>query len=217
MAKYKYLFFDLDGTIINTFEGVTRSFAYALESYGIRVSSLEELRPVLGPPLRDAFMNMYGFEEADAVDAVEKYRERYNNRFIAESELYPGIADTLKKLFSDGFVMAVATAKPEHFALPLLEHYGLKDYFHCIAGATLDKSRDSKKAVLAYLIDKLKITDNSEVLMIGDRKYDMEGAAHFGIDGMGVLYGFGSREEMEASPHVLLADDAADLYRKVTR
>ena len=217
MKDYKYLFWDLDGTIVNTFEGITRSFAYALDSYGIHVDDMNDLRPVIGPPLVDCFMNLYGFSEADATMAVEKYRERYNHTYVQESALYDGIKETIQKLSSLGFSHVLATAKPQHFADGLLTHYGLADSFSYIAGASLDKSRNSKTKVLAHIIDTLGITDMSEAVMIGDREFDLKGADSFGIDAIGVLYGFGSHEELSASPHIYLAKDAKDLYNYITR
>ena len=215
MKDYKYLFWDLDGTIVNTFEGITRSFAYALDSYGIHVDDMNELRPVIGPPLLDSFMALYDFSEADAAIAVEKYRERYNRTYLDESSLYDGIKEAIQRLSALGFRHVLATAKPQHFADGLLSHYGLADSFHYIAGASLDKSRNSKTKVLAHIIDTLGITDMSEVVMIGDREFDLKGAHSFGIDAIGVLYGFGSYEELSSSPHIYLAKDAKDLYNYI--
>ncbi|MBQ4528669.1 MAG: HAD hydrolase-like protein [Clostridia bacterium] len=212
MSKYKYLFFDLDGTIIDSFEGVTRSFAYALRHYGIHVEDMNELLPVLGPPLRDAFMSMYGFSEKDAIDAVAKYRERYSVHYVDESKLYEGIEDVLFRLYSDGFKIVLATSKPEHYARTLLEHFNISKYFYLISGASMDKSRDSKTKVLKYILEKLDIDDMSEACMIGDRKFDLCGANDLGIDAVGVLYGFGSFEELDACPNVFLAKSPEELY-----
>lgn len=217
MKKYKYLLWDLDGTIINSFEGITRSFAYALESYGIKVNDYNELRPVLGPPLRDAFMDMYGFDEEKAIEAVEKYRERYTVKFLEESEVYPGIDVILQKLCEEGFHNVLATAKPEKFAGALLDHFDLSRYFSFITGATMDKSRDSKEKVLQHIISELGIADASQAVMIGDRKYDLCGADAFGIDGIGVLYGFGSEEELKSCPHVFLAKSADEVYNYISK
>ncbi len=214
MNKYKYVLFDLDGTILNTFEGVTRSFAYALEHYGIYVKDLKELTPVLGPPLYDAFVSMYGFSHDSAIEAVAKYRERYSVKFVEESKLYPGIKDTIRKLSEDGFNLVIATSKPEHFARNLLDHYALTQYFSFFACASLDKSRDSKEKVLKYLIDELNLNPK-EAVMVGDRKFDLTGAAHFGIDAIGVLYGFAPDGELEKSPNVYLAKDADELYNYI--
>ena len=215
MKNYKYLFWDLDGTIVNTFEGITRSFAYALDSYGIHVDDMNDLRPVIGPPLVDSFVSLYGFSESEAIMAVEKYRERYNHTYVQESSLYDGIKETIQNLSAHGFLNVLATAKPQHFADGLLSHYGLTGSFRYIAGASLDKSRNSKTKVLAHIIDTLGIDDMSEVVMIGDREFDLKGANAFGIDAIGVLYGFGSYDELSSSPHIYLAKDAKDLYNYI--
>ena len=212
MKHYKYLLWDLDGTIVNTFEGITKSFAYALSSFGINVSDLNELKCVIGPPLLDAFMNFYGFSEEDAHIGVAKYRERYNSTYVEESSLYPGIKETIQTLSLLGYRHVLATAKPQHFADGLLSHYGLTDEFHLVVGASLDKSRNNKIKVLEHILSTLDESDVSKMVMIGDREYDLLGAAHFGIDGIGVLYGFGSHEELSSSPHIYLAKDAKDLY-----
>ncbi|MBQ4630013.1 MAG: HAD hydrolase-like protein [Clostridia bacterium] len=212
MSKYKYLLFDLDGTILDSFEGVAKSFAYALESYGIHVKDLNELLPILGPPLRDAFMELYGFSEEEAVRAVAKYRERYVHHYVEECTLYDGIIEMLSKLHANGFKIVLATSKPEIFARTLLDHFDISKYFHFITGATMDKSRDSKIQVLEYILSELDLTDKSEACMIGDRKFDLCGANELGLDAVGVLYGFGSFEELDACPHVFLAKSPEELY-----
>ena len=214
MKKYKYVLFDLDGTILNTFEGVTKSFAYALEHYGIYVKDLNELTPVLGPPLYDAFVSMYGFSHDKAIEAVAKYRERYSQKFVEESKLYPGIKDIIKKLSDDGYNLVIATSKPECFVDKLLHYYDLAQYFSFVACASLDKSRDTKEKVLGYLIDELKFNPE-EAVMVGDRKFDLLGADSFGIDAIGVLYGFAPDGELEQSPNVYLAKDADELYNYI--
>ena len=212
MKHYKYLLWDLDGTIVNTFEGITKSFAYALDSFGIKVNDLNELSCVIGPPLLDAFIDFYGFSEEDAHKGVEKYRERYNNTYVGESALYDGIKETIQNLSRLGYKHVLATAKPQHFAEGLLSHYGLIDEFHLVVGATLDKSRNNKIKVLEHIISTLGESDMSKMVMIGDREFDLLGADHFGIEAIGVLYGFGSYEELSSSPNIFLAKDAKDLY-----
>lgn len=217
MKKYKYLLFDLDGTIFDTFQGITRSFAYALDYYGIHIDDLKELSPVIGPPLYDCFVSMFGFDHQKALDAVAKYRERYNVKFIEESRLYPGIKEVLEKLSNEGFSLVLATSKPEHFAVDLLKHYHIFKYFTFVGCASLDKSRDTKNKVLEYIIQELGIEDKSQAVMIGDRKFDLLGAASFGIDAIGVHYGFAPQGELENCPHVYLAKNVEELYNYISR
>lgn len=214
---YKYLLFDLDGTITDSFEGVSKSFAYALESYGIKVDDLQTLRPILGPPLRESFVSLFGFSEEEALKAVEKYRERYVNHYLDENRIYDGIPELLKKLCDSGFRLILATSKPEKFSKAILDRFDLTKYFYYVTGASMDKSRDTKEKVLAHILDYLKISDVSEAVMIGDRKYDLDGASYFGMDAVGVLYGYGTKEELEAHPHIYIAKDTEDLYNYLTK
>lgn len=215
MSKYKYLFFDLDGTIIDSFEGVARSFAYALEGYGIYVKDLSELLPVLGPPLIDSFENIYGFSHEDGLEAVKRYRERYFVKCAEESRLYDGIEDVLAKLYNRGFKIVLATSKPDSLANIMLNHYDLAKYFYFVGGASMDQSRDSKVKVIEHILKTCSISDMSEVVMIGDRNLDLLGADSFGMDAIGVLYGYAAEGELENSPHVFLAKDTKELYNYI--
>jgi len=208
----QYLLFDLDGTLTDPKVGITTCVQYALQDFGIEEPDLDKLEPFIGPPLKDSFMQFYGMSEEQAETAVAKYRERYNKTYVEESSLYEGIKETIQNLSALGYKHILATAKPQHFADGLLSHYGLTDEFHLSVGATLDKTRDNKIKVLEHILATLGETDMSKLVMIGDREYDLLGAAHFGIDGVGVLYGFGSHEELSSSPHIYLAKDAKDLY-----
>ncbi len=216
MKKYEYLFFDLDGTITDSFLSVANSFKYALESYGIKVDDINSLRPVLGPPLRTSFESMFGFSPDEALKAVDKYRERYVNHYIEENRVYEGVPSVLEKLCNAGYKLVLATSKPERFATEIMRHFELDKYFYFITGATMDKSRDTKEKVLQYILEKLNLSDTSDILMVGDRKYDLDGAAQFGIDALGVLYGYGSKEELKAHPHVCIVRTPEELYDFIT-
>jgi len=211
MTKYQYLFFDLDGTIIDSSIGVCTCFAYALKAYGIEVSDLSELRPVLGPPLKYAFENFYGFSEEDSEAAVAKYRERYADVGIYECTVYEGIEKLFNKLNSAGYKLVLATSKPVIYAQKILEHFNLDSYFYNISGADFSRGISDKDEVLGDIISKLKLQDMSKVLMIGDRKYDLIGAEKFGIDALGVLYGFGDLEELSSYPNVGIAATVEDI------
>lgn len=211
LKNYKYLFFDLDGTVTDSCEGIYKSFVYALEYYGVKVDDVNSLRPILGPPLKDSFMNMFGFDEKKAEAAVAKYRERFSVKGLFENRVYDGVRELLSSLKGKGYITCLATSKPEEFAKRCLEYFKLDGLFDFITGATFDGARNTKEDVIGHIINTLGITDVGQILMIGDRKYDLLGAAEFGIDGLGVLYGYGSKEELELCPHIALADTPKDI------
>ena len=195
--KYKYCFFDLDGTLTNPELGITNSFMYALSKYNISVSERSELHKVIGPPLLDSFQRFYDFSYEDAKDAVDYYREYYTDKGIYENEMFPGISHLLEVLQKQGKKIILATSKPEHFAKIILDHFNLTKYFTFIAGANMDETRNKKDEVIEYALESCGITEMETVLMIGDREYDIIGAGKYGIDSVGVLFGFGSLEELE--------------------
>lgn len=208
---YRYLLFDLDGTLTDPKEGITKCFQYALESFGIHEPDADKLTWIIGPPLMDSFMHGYGFSKEQAELATAKYRERYTPVGWRENKVYPGIREALSQLRDAGFVLATATSKPENMARTILEHFGLAEYFAVIGGASLDLSRARKADVLRYTLERLGVEDTGGVLMIGDRKYDVEGAGKLGIACLGVLYGYGSEEELRTAGAVALVRDAAQL------
>lgn len=216
MKKYEYLLFDLDGTITDSFESVANCFCYALKHFGIEVKNISELRPALGPPLKDSFINLYGLSDEDAKRAVEKYRERYKIYNTLENKLYDGIDDILNKLQKEGYKLILATSKPEEYAVKILKYFNLDKYFYDICGASFDKSRSEKEDVLNYLLAKNKINDLKKAVMIGDRKYDLEAAGTLGLDAIGVLYGYGDIEELSSYKNVFLAPTPEMLYNYLT-
>ena len=195
---YKYILFDLDGTITDPFEGISKCIVYALESFGIKVEDTGGLVSFIGPPLFDQFKVYCGFDDEQAERAVKKYRERYSTIGWKECTLVEGTEELLRELKAQGKVLAVATSKPECFAVPILEHFGIDRYFDFIGGAELDHGgRNSKDAVIEYVLGKLGVVDRSEAVIIGDRFHDIDGAKKTGIGSVGVLSGYGSREELE--------------------
>lgn len=188
--------FDLDGTLTDPGEGITNSVAYALEKYGIEVSDKRELYKFIGPPLKDSFMKYYGFSEEKAEEAIVYYREYFRDKGIFENKVYEGVEDMLKKLHADGKKIVLATSKPEEFAVRILEHFDLKKYFDVAAGASMDSSRSKKGDVIAYAISLCAGFDKNTTVMIGDREHDIIGAKENGLKSIGVLYGYGSEEEL---------------------
>lgn len=211
MKNKKYIIFDFDGTIYDSGPGVTKSARYALESFGIKVESLEDLRPFNGPPLWNSFMEFYGFDWDKADKAVDKYREYYNIHGKMDGEIYKGIPELLRELKNAGKIVQLATSKSEKYFPELLELLHIEDCFDFYAGSTEDGSRSSKEDVLAYALKQSGIANPDEAVMIGDRKFDVIGAKMFGIDSIGILYGYGSYEEFEAEGATHIIDDVPSL------
>ncbi|MBR3972625.1 MAG: HAD family hydrolase [Oscillospiraceae bacterium] len=210
----KAILFDLDGTLTNNGEGIINCASLALEHYGIPVPSREEMRVFVGPPLHDTFVK-FGVPEEEAARAVEVYRSRYIPIGMFENEVYPGIEEMLKKLQAQGHKLYVATSKPEWMAQKILEHFDLAKYFTIICGATMDTSRSSKSAVIAYLL--AQCGGVSEAIMVGDTAYDVIGAKAHGIPTIGVSWGFGTVEDMEQAGAMSIAHTAEELFEQLQK
>ncbi len=208
---FDYLFFDLDGTLTNPAEGITNSFIYALNFYGIEIPSYEKLCSFIGPPLIDTFQNQFGFSKEQADQAVVKYREYFAEKGLFENSLYPEIDSLLAKLKTSGKKLVVATSKPEEYSVRIIEHFGLSRYFENVCGSNLDESRSKKDEVIEYAIERNKIQDRSKILMIGDRKHDVLGAKKTGLKSCGVLFGYGSRSELETAGADFIAGTLSEL------
>lgn len=208
---YDWIFFDLDGTLTDPGEGITNSVAYALKKEGIALPPRQELYRFIGPPLVESFMKFYGFSEEGAHRAVEEYREYFCDRGIFENRVYAGIDTLLGSLRAKGKRLVLATSKPEPFALRILEHFGLDGYFTFVAGALMDETRTAKGDVIAYALASCGITDPKRVLMVGDRFHDIHGAKQCGMDSLGVLFGFGSREELTKAGATYLAETVQEI------
>lgn len=210
---YQTILFDLDGTLTDPGEGITNSVAYSLRRYGIEVTDRTELYKFIGPPLYQSYMNFYGFDEATAHQAVEVYREYFGPKGLFENEVYPGMPELLSALKEAGKTLLVATSKPEGYARQILEHFDLAKYFDFIGGSTMDGSRIAKGDVIRYTLEQAGIENDGTLLMIGDREHDVLGAAESGIPCIGVLFGYGSREELTAAGAKYLAADVSDISR----
>ncbi len=193
---YNIFFFDLDGTLTDSSLGITNSVIYALKKFGIEETDRRKLYSFIGPPLTVSFEKYCGFSKEETKRAVEYYREYYRDRGIFENHVYDGMEEVLKELKNQGRTLVVATSKPEPFARQIIEHFRLAQYFDYVAGMELDGRRATKAEVIRYALDACKITDRSQVLMVGDREHDVIGAKAAGIDCLGILYGFGTREEL---------------------
>lgn len=207
------ILFDLDGTLTDPREGITRAVQYALASFGIREENLDRLCPFIGPPLFDSFQEFYGFGEEQARRAILEFQTYFKRQGMFENRVYEGMEQMLEDLKKTGVRLAVATSKPEPFAKQILEHFGLSGYFERVCGANLDETRGRKGEVIAYALEELGLQKaerpdwRSEVLMVGDRKHDVLGAHEHGIPCVGVLYGYGSRAELEAAEAEFLMEN----------
>ncbi|HNX13682.1 MAG TPA: HAD family hydrolase [Oscillospiraceae bacterium] len=195
--SYKIILFDLDGTLTDPGLGITNSVKYALERFGIHVGDNKQLYPFVGPPLIDSFMKFYGFSREQAEKAVVCFREYFKDKGIFENVPYAGIKKLLAELKAAEKTLVIATSKPEVFAKQILEHFGLAEYFSFVAGSTLDETRTVKSEVIEYALDSIGPVNLAECVMVGDREHDVLGAKAVGMDSIGVLYGYGSREEFE--------------------
>lgn len=215
MSKYDIILFDLDGTLTDPGMGITNSVMHALKKYGIEVENRETLYKFIGPPLIDSFEKYYGFSHEEAVKSVDYYREYYADKGIYENEVYNGIEAMLQKLSEERKKIILATSKPEPFAREILRHFGLDKYFLFAAGSTMNETRTNKADVIEYALCECGITEKSSVVMVGDREHDIIGANKNGIDSIGVLFGYGSREELENAGATYIAESVEDIIKYV--
>ena len=209
---YNTVLFDLDGTLTNPGRGITNSVAYALNKFGIETEDKKELYKFIGPPLLDSFMKYYGFSEEEAETAIAYYREYFRDTGIFENEVYDEIPELLEEIRNSGRKIILATSKPEEFAKRILVHFGLDKYFDFAAGATMDSSRNKKGDVIAYALKESGCSSENAV-MVGDRLHDILGAKENGLDSIGVLFGYGSREELENAGADYIAGTVKDIIK----
>lgn len=191
-----YLFFDLDGTISDSADGIINSVIYALTKMGLEAPPRENLYHFIGPPLIRTFCEDYHLSREKGLEVVEFYREYYNAKGIYECKMYDGVDAVLRELRQEGFGLVLATSKPTVMAKRVVEYFGLSDFFDLISGPELDGTRNEKHEVIAHAMERLGITDPRRCVMIGDRKYDVLGAEKCGMNCVGALWGFGSKQEL---------------------
>lgn len=212
---YDNILFDLDGTLTDPGEGITNSVAYSLGKFGIAVADRSDLYRFIGPPLADSFRDFYGFSESECQLAIVRYREYFAEKGIFENRVYDGIPQLLAELKNSGRHLFTATSKPEQFAVRILEHFGLSRYFDDIVGASMDGSLSVKADVIAEALHRNGISDRKTAVMIGDRLHDIEGANANSLSSIGVLFGYGSREELVNAGASHIADTPSDILRFV--
>ena len=210
----KTILFDLDGTLTDSGEGITKCAELALRHFGLPIPPQDRMRTFVGPPLRETFMK-FGVKEEDVEEAIRVYRSRYTTVGKFENFPYPGIREMLEKLRGDGHRLFVATSKPEDMSIEILEKFNLAHFFEIIAGATREKGRDSKEAVIAYLLGQPG--DVGKAIMVGDTAYDVRGAAVHAIPTIGVAWGYGEISDMVDAGAAAIASDPQNLYDLLSR
>ena len=211
MKDQTHILFDLDGTLTDPAPGITNSIMFALKKAGMHVGPREEYYKFIGPPLVDSFCRFCGADHDTALLLLKYYREYFSVTGLFENAMFPGIPDMLDKLKNAGYTLAVATSKPEGFSCRILEHFGIFDRFAFVAGSTLDESRSTKAEVITWALENLGIAPDRAV-MVGDREHDILGARqqHLGKS-VGVLFGYGSRNELESAGADFIAADIDEL------
>lgn len=208
---YKYIFFDLDGTLTNSSEGIIRSLRYAFDSMGFERPPLETLKKFIGPPLNVSFHELFHFDDEMSALMIKKYRERYSVKGLFENYPYEGMPELLSEVKDSGKILAVATSKPEHFSLRIADHFDLTKYFASVTGS--ENESEDKAAVILKACKRLGIPESEfdSVLMVGDRMHDIVGAHKCGIKCCGVRYGFAPEGELEEYGTDYITDTVGDL------
>lgn len=202
---FQYCLFDLDGTLTDPKEGITKSVQYALKKFGIEEPDLDRLEPFIGPPLKDSFIELYGFTEEDAIKAIAFYRERFAPIGVLENQIFPGMEQMLENLYNKKIHLAVASSKPAEFVHKILNHFEIEKYFEVIVGSEMDGSRATKEEVVEEALLQLGLLSRPQedrkrvCAMIGDRKFDIQGAKAYGLTGIGVSFGYAGEGELESA------------------
>ncbi len=203
---------DLDGTISDSSPGMLTGFRKVFDRFDMEQPSDESIRRHFGPPLAETWREVYGMTDEQIVVGLEVYREYYHDVGMFENNLYDGIPELIKDLHSQGVTLSTATSKPEYSASRIIEHFGLQEYFTFIGAADLAGTRDDKSAVIAHTLENLQASSQTHsIVMVGDRQHDVEGAREHGIDTIGVLWGFGTADELSEAGAIALAETPSHL------
>lgn len=230
---FQYILFDLDGTLTDPKLGITTCVQYALNSLGIEEENLDKLEPFIGPPLLESFKEFYGFTHEQALKAQEKYRERFSVTGWQENELYPEVDTMLKTLSERGVKLAVASSKPEVFVEKILTHFGIRGYFTAVVGSELDGRRVNKDEVVLEALSQLGVINEADAehylkekefvgekrndcAMVGDRKFDVEGAKAMKLTSVAVSYGYAQGDELALAGPDYVADTVEELQKILT-
>lgn len=213
MTNYQTIIFDLDGTLTDSQTGIINSLAYAFKQMGLPLPVQSQLKKFIGPPLSQSFQDFCGLNDIETQKTISYYRQYFADKGWKENQLLPGARELLAKLKQAGKTLLVASSKPEIFVKQILDHFEIDSYFTVIAGASLDDSRSQKSAVIAHALKTAKIEELKGCVMVGDRKHDVEGAKVQGLPTIGLLLGFGSRQELEESGAIAIAENFQDLEK----
>ncbi|OFZ26715.1 MAG: hypothetical protein A2381_17135 [Bdellovibrionales bacterium RIFOXYB1_FULL_37_110] len=209
----KNILFDLDGTLTDPKVGITKSISYALNILKLPVP--DNLDWCIGPPLQNSFAQLLGASNPALVQpALKLYRERFVEKGMYENEVYPGIEDFLEKLTDIKFKMYVATSKPEVYAKKIIKHFNLEKYFAGVYGSELSGKDCDKAVIISNVLEYEKIS-NFKAVMIGDRSHDLIGAKANGMDAIGVLWGYGSKEEFAPENPYAMVKNLMDLEQVI--
>jgi len=212
MKRYDQVIFDFDGTVVDTGEGILKSLQFAFLDQGDPVPDLSDLRKFIGPPIYYSFTHFYGVPESRVDDYIKSYRARYRETGVFECALYPGMLATLKTLRAHGIGLGIASSKPQSLIYDVMRYLGITDLFDAVTGTAFDDSRHASKTdLIESSMEKLGAADRRRVLMVGDRLYDLDGAAGAGVDSCGVLFGYGSEEEFRAHNATYIIAAASEL------
>lgn len=208
--KYRNILFDLDGTLTDPKEGITNSVKYALEKFGIIETDTEKLTPFIGPPLKESFEKFYNFSEEESLKAVKYYRDYFAEKGILENMIFPEVPELLEWLKDSDCRIILATSKPTVFAEKILVNYNIIEFFQDVVGSNLDGTMSDKTAIINYIVEKHKLK-KSETVMVGDRRHDIIGAVNNDVDSIGILFGYGSKEELKEAGASYIVKDFSDL------
>lgn len=214
---FQYCLFDLDGTLTDPREGITKCVQYALRHFGIEEPDLAKLEYLIGPPIKDSFVQYYGFSREQSREAVRIYRERFAAAGVFENKVFPGIPELLSHLKDREMKLAVASSKPTVFIHQILQHFDIEKYFDVIVGSELDGTRDAKEEVVEEALRQLGMLDMETsqrhrlCAMVGDRKFDIQGAKAHGLTGVGVRFGFAQPGELEEEGAEYIAKTVEEL------
>lgn len=211
------ILFDLDGTLTDSFEGITKCVQYALKTQNIEVTDLKELIGYIGPPLKYSFQKNYDFDDETTMYLIQKYRERFDDVGVFENRLYDGVEECLKSLKEKGYRIVLASSKPEGACRRIIQKHGLEQYFDEIVGATLDEKISTKEEVLKAVFERLEISDRTSCVLVGDTVFDVKGAKKVGIECIGVSYGFGDKEEMCRAGVLTICENLKEVENYIER